>query len=234
MLDVASRLFAVAGFNGTSINDVAQQAGLSTAGLLHHFPSKRHLLAAVLAKRDRDDARALELLGGADAGVWDLLERMVQVARFNSTRYGMVKLYTMLSGEAVDREHPAHGWLRDHLVTLVGDLAAAFEAGKAAGTVRPDAPSDSLARLVVAALDGLQVQWLAGGDAPVGREQGPGRDMGDIGPEAGRDTGPAWPPTSGCSSTAWPGSTDRPPRPPDPSARSPRFARAAARRRTAP
>ncbi len=177
VLDVASRLFAAAGFHGTSINDVAQQAGLSTAGLLHHFPSKRHLLAAVLAQRDSDDARALELTGGAgagvQAGVWELLERMVDVARLNSTRHGMVKLYAMLSGEAVDPAHPAHDWLRGHLVGLVGDLAAAFEAGKVAGTVRPDAPSHSLARLVVAALDGLQVQWLAGGDAPAGRDAGP-------------------------------------------------------------
>jgi hypothetical protein len=37
-----------------------------------------------------------------------------------------------------------------------------LEAGKAAGIVRPEAPSASIARSCVAVLDGLQIQWLAG------------------------------------------------------------------------
>jgi hypothetical protein len=74
----------------------------------------------------------------------------------------MVRLYTTLSGEAIDAEHPANGWLREHLSGAVADLYSALEAGKLAGIVRPETPSASIARSCVALLDGLQIQWLAG------------------------------------------------------------------------
>ncbi len=48
--------FSSSGFHGASLRDVAGRAGLSQAGLLHHFRSKEHLLKAVLAWRD-DEAR---------------------------------------------------------------------------------------------------------------------------------------------------------------------------------
>lgn len=39
-LEVAARLFGTSGYRGTSLGEIAQQAGLSNAGLLHYFPSK--------------------------------------------------------------------------------------------------------------------------------------------------------------------------------------------------
>ena len=164
-LEVASRLFATSGYRGTSLADVAQEAGLSNAGLLHYFPSKKHLLAEVLRKRDEDDARELGVL---DPGtpIWTRLETLVDLARMNSTRYGMVRLYSTLSGEAIDADHPAHPWLRGHLSNIVTDIAAGFEVGKRLGTVRPAAPSVSIARSVVAVMDGRQIQWLAARDHP--------------------------------------------------------------------
>jgi len=164
-LEVASRLFAASGYRGTSLADVAQEAGLSNAGLPHYFPTKKHLLAEVLRKRDEDDSRQLGVLD-PDTPVWTRLETLVDLARMNSTRYGMVRLYSTLSGEAIDAGHPAHPWLHGHLSNIITDLAAGFEAGKKAGTVRAATPSVSVARSVVAVLDGLQIQWLAARDHP--------------------------------------------------------------------
>jgi AcrR family transcriptional regulator len=50
IVDRASALFARRGFVKTSVQDVADAVGLSKAGLLHHFPSKDALHAAVLAQ----------------------------------------------------------------------------------------------------------------------------------------------------------------------------------------
>ncbi len=44
---------------------VAEAAGLSQTGLLHHFPSKELLLAGVLQRRDEQDMAALD--GGTEA-----------------------------------------------------------------------------------------------------------------------------------------------------------------------
>ena len=116
----------------------------------------------MLRRRDAADATALHPRRGPDPTAWDLLDSMVDLAALNSERVGMVRLYSTLSGEAIDADHPANGWLREHLSRAVADVHSALEAGKAAGIVRPDAPSASIARSCVALLDGLQIQWLAG------------------------------------------------------------------------
>jgi AcrR family transcriptional regulator len=54
IVDRAAALFARHGFEQTSVQAVADAVGLSKAGLLHHYPSKDALRAAVL-----DQARAL-------------------------------------------------------------------------------------------------------------------------------------------------------------------------------
>jgi Bacterial regulatory proteins, tetR family len=48
---------------GLVAGGIAADAGLTTAGLLHHFPSKDHLLVAVLAERDRLDGVRFRLAG---------------------------------------------------------------------------------------------------------------------------------------------------------------------------
>ena len=143
---------------------MAQAAGLSNAGLLHHFPSKQQLLIEVLRRRDEVDRAAFRFAKANDTGdetVWGQLDSLIELARSNSERPGLVKLYTTVSGEATDADHPAHGWLREHLSAAIDELYDAFETGKALGIVRPEAPSASLARSTIALPDGLQIQWLA-------------------------------------------------------------------------
>lgn len=48
LLEKAELLFSQKGFNGTSIKDVAAEVNVTKQGLLHHFPTKEKLYAAVL------------------------------------------------------------------------------------------------------------------------------------------------------------------------------------------
>jgi AcrR family transcriptional regulator len=51
ILDAAERRFASRGFDGTSVRDIACEAGLKNqASLYYHFPNKRALYEAVLAR----------------------------------------------------------------------------------------------------------------------------------------------------------------------------------------
>ena len=52
LLDAATAIFARDGYSGASMKDVAQLAGITTVGLLHHFPNKEALLNALLERRD--------------------------------------------------------------------------------------------------------------------------------------------------------------------------------------
>ena len=50
ILDCAAKLFATKGFARTSINEIAEAAGLSKAGVYHYFDSKSEILRAMLTE----------------------------------------------------------------------------------------------------------------------------------------------------------------------------------------
>ncbi|GAA3613151.1 TetR/AcrR family transcriptional regulator [Microlunatus ginsengisoli] len=162
ILAVAFASIAEKGYRGTSIAQVAAEAGISQSGLLHHFPTKQALLIAVLDYRSRLD-RELFQAGGATVTGWAALEGWVELARINTRRPQMVQMFVTLSAEATDPDHPAHEWLRSHYRMVSSELSKALAAGIADGTVSPDLPIDTVVRLTVAVMDGLQLQWLATG-----------------------------------------------------------------------
>uniref|UniRef100_UPI0013CE7FF6 TetR/AcrR family transcriptional regulator n=1 Tax=Pseudomonas viridiflava TaxID=33069 RepID=UPI0013CE7FF6 len=53
LLDAATIVFARNGYSSASMRDVATLAGITTVGLLHHFPNKEALLSALLERRDQ-------------------------------------------------------------------------------------------------------------------------------------------------------------------------------------
>ncbi len=142
VLDSALRAIATNGFHGSSLAQIAADAGLTTAGLLHHFPSKEELLVAVLAERDRlDGAR----FGLAEAGFQGLaaLDRLVQLVEHNTLVPGLVQAFTVLAGESVSDHHPARTWFQDRYPRRRANIAAALRAGIDAGEIRPDVDCDA-------------------------------------------------------------------------------------------
>lgn len=66
LLDAAEELFALRGFGGVGLAEVAERAGLGKASLFHHFPSKAQLYCAVMARvlTTLDDALVRALAEG--------------------------------------------------------------------------------------------------------------------------------------------------------------------------
>ena len=67
VLEVALRMMATGGGRATTLGQVARAAGVSTAGLLHHFASKEQLLHAVLDARDAQDEAIADLDGDLES-----------------------------------------------------------------------------------------------------------------------------------------------------------------------
>ncbi len=51
LIEAATVLFAAKGFNGTKTREIAERAGVSEALVFKHFPTKKHLYAAILAEQ---------------------------------------------------------------------------------------------------------------------------------------------------------------------------------------
>jgi AcrR family transcriptional regulator len=161
VLQSALRAIAANGFQGSSLTGIAADAGLTTAGLLHHFPSKEQLLVAVLAERDRLDGVRFQLAGFRGLAA---LDRLAELVQHNTMVPGLVQAYTVLMGESVGEDHPARAWFRDRYPRRRANIAAALRAGVESGEIRADVDCDALAAEIIAMMDGLQVQWVLNPD----------------------------------------------------------------------
>lgn len=153
IIQTATDVFATEGFEGTALKRVAELVGVKEATLFHYFRGKQELLTAVLAERDR---RGVAAMGETEVG----LPLMVRVAERNRSEPGLTTLYAVASATANDPAHDSHGYFKERYAEVVEVLAADIGRRQARGEARSDVAAKDLARLVVAASDGLQLQWL--------------------------------------------------------------------------
>ena len=148
---------AESGFHGASLRDIAARAGISHAGLLHHFPTKAHLLMAVLEHRDEVDG--FDLDEDVAQGV-SFIEAMIGLAERNARRRPMVEAFTVLAAEATTPDHPAHAYFKTHYDEAIASATQSFRELKATGRLRPEVDPEREGAQWIALMDGLQIQWL--------------------------------------------------------------------------
>ncbi len=168
ILDAALEVFAESGYRSGSLRDVAGKVGMSEAGLLHHFPNKSALLAAVLDRRDQHSLERVPF--GAEDGE-ATLRGLVDLAAYNASVPGVVELYCVLSAEATSPDHPAHEYFVGRYEFTRGSVRAAFETLEAQGRLMTGVTPQRAAVATIAMMDGLQVQWLLDRDVVVMAEE---------------------------------------------------------------
>ncbi|GAA2025904.1 TetR/AcrR family transcriptional regulator [Catenulispora yoronensis] len=162
ILDAALEVFAQSGYRAGSISEIAERVGMSRAGLLHHFDSKSTLLTAVLEHRDAVSG-PLPAEPGQDPGA--ILRALVALSAYNAEHRGVVELHCVLSAEATTEDHPARAYFASHYARQRDALTQAFATYAAAGRLRTGMEPGAAAAATLAALDGLQTQWLLAPEA---------------------------------------------------------------------
>jgi AcrR family transcriptional regulator len=160
ILDAAMQVFATKGFHGGTLADVAKLAGMTNAGILHHFGSKDHLLQAVIDHRDNIDSSEAHAAYGLD-----FFRHLIATARLNATRPGIIQTYVVLSAEAVTEDNPGGPYFTGRFEGLRELVLSQMRTLTPPDDPLPEAELQAAASNVIALMDGLQVQWLLNPDS---------------------------------------------------------------------
>lgn len=162
ILSAAMVVFGNKGYKSGSLAEIAEQVGMTHAGVLHHFGSKDQLLLEVLVHRDRTDVEQLE--GHRIPGGLELFNHLIVTSRMNEKRPGIVQTFAVLSAESVTDNHPA----KEFFVARYETLRAQIRAALVDVCDQEDPPTeeaiDAATCGIIAVMDGLQIQWLLAPD----------------------------------------------------------------------
>ena len=142
---MALPILARNGARATALSAIAGAAGVSTAGLLHHFASKEQMVHAVLGARESsDDAHA-------DYG-GDVSAQLGIIARRFARTPGLVGMFTVLLAENLDPGAPLHERFLRRYRDTCAIIGSGIRRGQRAGRYRADVDPRVKAREIVAFL----------------------------------------------------------------------------------
>jgi TetR/AcrR family transcriptional regulator len=171
ILAAATRLFAARGFEGTSLQDIAAQVGISKPAVLHHFVSKEQLRRAVLDSILEHWQKTLPaLLLAATAGEDRFEAVLSELHRFFATDRDRARL---VMREALDRPDEVRSMLLGPVRPWLTAVAGYIEKGRLHGVhhvdVDPEAYVLHAMQLVISAAAAAPIFRQALGEGPVAK-----------------------------------------------------------------
>ena len=156
--------FAENGYAKASLRDIAERAGITHAGLLHHFRNKDELLAEVLAERDTQEwQQGLEAVDSLD----QLTPYLRELIHHHQKAPELMRLWIELAAAASRPDHPAHSYFVERYERGRTQFAEGFHDEATRGRLREDVSPESAAVLFHAVLNGLQLQWVLDQDLDI-------------------------------------------------------------------
>lgn len=143
----ATRLFSERGFDGTTLQDIAEAVAVTKPAVLHHFPSKEHVQQAVLEEiLAHWESTLPRLLLSATAGE----------SRFDAVIGAVYRFFAedpcrtrVVLRHALDRPKEARALLRDNVRLWVGAVASYIRSGQEKGLHPKDADPEAYVLLVL-------------------------------------------------------------------------------------
>jgi len=140
-LRVATRLLAERGFEGTSLQDVADEVGVRKPSLLHHFPSKDAIRAAVFEQMLQHWNVSLpRILRAATSGEDQFDSVLDELIRFFTDDPDRARL---LLREVLDRPREMGALVRSQMRPWIESIAGYIRKGQERGALHPDADPEA-------------------------------------------------------------------------------------------
>jgi AcrR family transcriptional regulator len=161
ILSVAERLLARNGWRNTSLALIAKEAGVTPAGLLHHFESKEQLLNAVLDARDADDEIHADYRSG------DLISELSRVPERFDRAPELIGTFTVLLVENIAPDSPLHDRMHKRYSDAVDIITELIKRGQSDGMYRSDFDAAGKAVEILAFITGMETLWLLDRSIPL-------------------------------------------------------------------
>lgn len=163
IIEASTRLVSENGFYGFSLQQVADEVGITQAGLLHYVHSKEGMLKLIIEQRydrrfDPDDfiATGDPLATHPDGASYPAYLRYL--VRNNAKNEQLMRLYIVLGTEAVSPDHPAHEYFNER-PTSVWELYS-----QTRWRIPPEVGTwedmRDLVEMSIEAMDGLQLRFF--------------------------------------------------------------------------
>ena len=165
LLDAATRLLPQRGLLGTSVEQIAAEAGYTKGAFYANFASKEALLLAMLDRRFDDRIAAFDRILGQDGDVGELArEGGADFAAYLAGDRRWEQLFFEFAAHA-GRDEAFGRALRERYDHLIDRLATAVAArARAAGIEKTDAEVRTFALMVFVAANGVALQGLVDPD----------------------------------------------------------------------
>jgi AcrR family transcriptional regulator len=157
ILEGAQQLFLTQGYNGTSMRQIAQQAGIALGGIYNHFASKEDIFRALLELRSPypEITRILESLEG-ESGPELLAQFFANLSAVFQSHFDFIRLALI---DVQERDGSS-------VIALVGDfiprIIQFMSRVQAAGGIRTDIPSVVILRSWIMMMIGYVATNLVG------------------------------------------------------------------------
>lgn len=161
ILQAARKFFAQHGYKGTSVAMMAEEVGITDAGLLYHFPTKDALLLAVL--EEADEEQETRMAGDLDTTDAHYISSWAEFGQVLEDDPVLTALDVLMSAEHLQTNSDFNQYFQRRYEAFRDRLVRSFEAGRAAGDFKSDFDPQIEAVLMLATLDGLRLQWLLSG-----------------------------------------------------------------------
>lgn len=153
ILQVAQRSLTRSGWRNTTLSQIAAEAGVTAAGVLHHFQSKDHLLHALLDARDAADAAQSDQAGDLIEGIRTTAERIEHSPE-------LVGMFVVLLVENIFPDTPLHERMLERWRTAVDIVADVIRLGQEDGRYRADFDPRIRGVEIIAFITGMEISWL--------------------------------------------------------------------------
>ena len=134
VFDSAASLFATAGFDGVSVDDIAQDAGVNKAMIYYHFADKLALYRAVLADGLSRMGATVQAIAAAQDPPPSKLDRFIEAfVRMTEQRPWMPALMLREIAEGAPR---LDAGTMEHMRMVIGSFVAIMKQGQETGAFR--------------------------------------------------------------------------------------------------